>query len=261
MPLRDPDGKKYDGLFDEWLEDLFDSGEEPPEEVEEEPVDIEEGEPVEEPAEGEAEALDIPSGEVKVVGTRDPETGMRPVVMEKLPEKSPEVPAVRGRHVGAKALALLSRMPLVGLKQLSSSQEFVVYDNQPPPPGEYAVQALGITTIEYDGVKQNHLLVTFKAGQITGFGVEDTYLSHEALYAAIVTDEPIDIQTLLGVRNARTVALFTNRDIKIRFNSEFDPSISISANQCPFVIDLGLNIEWLFLSTLKANTKVKLIGW
>ena len=182
-------------------------------------------------------------------------------MMEKPPATSPSVPATRGRQVGAKALALLSRMPLVGLKWLRPSSEFVVYDNQPPPSGEYAVQALGISTIEYDGVKQNHLLVTFKSGQLTGFGVEDNYLSYEATFAAIVTDEPIDIQTLLNVRNARTVALFSNRDIKIRFNTDTDPSISIAANQCPFVIDLGLNIQWLFLSTLKTDTKIKLMGW
>lgn len=253
MPLRDPTGKRYDGLSEEWSDEAYDGDSEEP------PVDDEGAGGLGETS-GDPD-IEMPEDGILFEGERDPETGMRPVVMEKLPAKSPSVPAVRGRHVGAKALALLSRMPLVGLKWMAASQEFVVYDNQPPPSGEYAVQALGVTTIEYNGVKQNHLLVTFKSGQLTGFGVEDTYLSYEATFGAIVTDEPIDIQTLLGVRSGRTVALFASKDIKIRFNTDTDPSITIAANQCPFVIDLGLNINWLFLSTLKDDTKIKLVGW
>jgi hypothetical protein len=203
----------------------------------------------------------IPDERILFTGPKDSETGMRPVVLEKDPSVTPPVPPARGRQVGEKALALISRVPLVGLKWLRRSSEFVVYDNQPPPSGEYAVQTLGVTTIEYDGVKQNHLLVTFKAGQITGFGVEDNYLSYEATYAAIITDEEIAIQPLLGVRNGRTVGLFVSKDVKIRFNSDTDPAITICANQCPFVIDLGLNIQSLYLTTIKANTKIKLVGW
>lgn len=198
----------------------------------------------------------------RVIGERkDPETGMYPVLIEVPPEKTPPIPPARGRQVGDKALALLSRMPLVGLKWLRSSSEFVVYDNQPPPSGEYAVQALGVTTIEYDGIKQNHLLVTFKAGQLTGFGMEDSYLSYETTFGSIVTDEWIDIQTLLGVRNGRAVALFVSRDVRIRFNSDTDPEITVKANQCPFVIDLGLNIVSMYISTIKAPTKLKVVGW
>lgn len=249
MPLRDPQGNEYDGDFDGWSEESSEEGE-GPEPIEEAPTD-------DEPA----DATERADERIIFTGERDPTTGMRPVVLEKAPDSSPAVPPTRGRHVGARALSLLSRMPLVGLRWLRSSSEFVVYDNQPPPTGEYAVQALGITTIEYDGVKQNHLLVTFKAGQLTGFGVEDTYLSYEALFAAIVTEEEIDIQTLLGVRNGRTVGLFVSRDVQIRFNSDTDPAITVCANQCPFVIDLGLNIESMYLTTLKTNTRVKLVGW
>lgn len=249
MPLRDPQENEYDGDFDEWSEDGSEEGESP-EQIEEAPTQVEP-----------ADATEHTDNRILFTGERDPSTGMRPVVMEKPPEASPSVPPVRGRHVGSKALSLLSRMPLVGLKWLRASSEFVVYDNQPPPSGEYAVQALGITTIEYDGVKQNHLLVTFKAGQLTGFGVEDTYLSYEVTFASPVTDTEIDIQTLLGVRNGRTVGFFCSRDVQIRFNSDTDPAITICANQCPFVIDLGLNIESMYVTTLSANTKVKLMGW
>jgi len=237
MPIRDSEGEEFDGITDSWFEDVWD--EEAAEELTEEIVE---------------------SGEkaVEFVSERDPETGMRPVTM---PKKTAKRPSARGRHVGAKALSLISRIPLVGLKWLKASREFVVYDNQPPPSGEYAVQALGISTIEYDGVQQNHLLVTFKAGQLTGFGMEDTYLSYEHTYATAVTDELIDIQTLLSTRNGRTVGLFASHDVSIRFNSETASSITIAANQCPFIIDLGLNLQYLYITTTKADTKIKLVGW
>lgn len=272
MPLRGPDNKEYDGSQDEWEDNEGEGTGEllkkireklAPTEPEPEPQRAalppvpDEGESPEEAAERVAELLNQEN--ILVTGEQDAETGLLPVILRKAAEVTPPVPAERGRHVGARALAVLSRMPLVGLKYLRDSAEFVVYDDQPPPSGEYAVQALGVTTVEYDGVKQNHLLVTFKAGQLTGFGVEDTYGSQESTYAA-ATDTPIDIATQLGSRSARTIVIECNRNIKVKLNDATNNAISISANQTPFVIDLGLNIDTIYLTTFK-ETKVRIKGW
>lgn len=269
MPLRGPDDQEYDGSQEEW----FDSESEKvtelykkirkkiaPTEPEQEPQEMQLPDIQKAAEELTEQAADIlRSEDILITGEKDDETGMLPVILKKTAEIAALVPAARGRHVGSEALATLSRMPLVGLKYLRDSAEFVVYDDQPPPSGEYAVQALGITTIEYDGVKQNHLLVTFKAGQLTGFGIEDTYESLEGTYAA-VTDQPIDIATALGSRSARTIVIETNRNIQVKLNELTGDAMSISANQSPFVIDLGLNIDTLYLTTTK-DTKVRIKGW
>lgn len=247
MPLRGPDNKKYEG--EEWDAD----GEEP----NQQPVDLPPTPEEREAAEQAANTLS--EEEIIITGDKDEETGMLPVLLKTLPTQSPTVPAVRGRHVGGTALAVLSRVPLVGLKYLRNSSEFVVYDDQPPPTGEYAVQALGVTTIEYDGVQQNHLLVSFKAGQLTGFGIENTYDSQEVTYSA-AADIPIDIATALGSRSARTIVIECNRNIQVKINDAMSATMTISANQSPFIIDLGLNINTVFLTTFK-DTKVRMKGW
>jgi len=265
MPLRGPDDKEYNGSQDEWkdseseeIPELFKKIRKKLAPTEPEPQDIQLPELV-----GEEIVEDITEllrdEDILVTGEKDAETGMLPVLLKKVAEVAAEVPALRGRHVGARALAVLSRMPLVGLKYLRDSAEFVVYDDQPPPSGEYAVQALGVTTVEYDGVKQNHLLVSFKAGQLTGFGVEDTYDSLEGTYAA-AADQEIDMATALGGRSARTIVIECNRDISVKLNDATSDAMSIAANQSPFVIDLGLNIDTIFLTTYK-DTKLKLKGW
>lgn len=247
MPLRGPDNKEYTG--EEWDAD----GDEP----DQQPVDLP---PIpEEQEEAEQAAGTLTDEEIIITGEKDPETGMLPVLLRTLPKESPPVPPMRGRHVGGQALAVLSRVPLVGLKHLRASSEFVVYDDQPPPSGEYAVQSLGVTTVEYDGVKQNHLLVSFKAGQLTGFGVEDTYDSEETTYAA-GADQEIDIATQLGGRKARTIVIECNRNIQVKLNEKTNAVMSIHANQSPFVIDLGLNIDYIYLTTVK-DTKVRIKGW
>jgi hypothetical protein len=272
MPLRGPDNKEYDGSQDEWTDSENEGTGEllkkmkkllSPTEPEPEPENLQlppppsDEETTEEAVQRVAELLS--KEDILVTGDKDEQTGMLPVILRKVAEVSAAIPAQRGRHVGGRALAVLSRMPLVGLKYLRDSAEFVVYDDQPPPSGEYAVQALGVTTIEYDGVKQNHLLVTFKAGQLTGFGIENTYESQETTYGVAV-DTPVDINTPLGSRSARTIVIECNRNIQVKLNSATSDSMSISANQTPFVIDLGLNIDTIYLTTFK-STKVRIKGW
>lgn len=278
MPLRGPDNKEYDGSQDEWTDAEKEGTGEllkkmkkliSPTEPEPEPENFQPPPPStpdawEETQQAAKEAREqvaelLSKEDILVTGEIDEETGMLPVILRKVADVTAAIPAQRGRHVGGRALAVLSRMPLVGLKYLRDSAEFVVYDDQPPPSGEYAVQALGVTTIEYDGVKQNHLLVTFKAGQLTGFGIEDTYDSQESTYAA-AADIPIDIATQLGSRSARTIVIETNRNIQVKLNDDTSDAMSISANQTPFVIDLGLNIDTLYLTTFK-DTKVRIKGW
>jgi hypothetical protein len=242
MPLRGPDNREYDGSQDEWeqddnpLEGLSDESE----------VDAGTGEGVEVSEEPEA-------SDDYITGKRDPEMGMKPVIVEVPREKTPGPPPERGRHVGTKALSLLSRLPLVGLKWLRSSSEFVIYDNQPPPSGEYAVQALGVTALEYDGVVQNHLLVSFKAGQLTGFGMEDNYSGQE-IALGVVSDYAIDVMNLLSNRAGRTIVIQHNRNMSIKFNSTSSIAIQIYAVQSPYIVDLGLNISALYLTTTQATT-------
>lgn len=268
MPLRGPDDKQYDGAVDEWVDAENEQVTElkkkvkkllSPTEQEPEPQNLQLP-----PAPGQEEVVQqlenfISSEDIFITGEKDEQTGLLPVILKKAADVAAEVPAGRGRHVGRGALATLSRIPLVGLKYLRASAEFVVYDDQPPPSGEYAVQALEVTTLEYNGVQQNHLLVTFKAGQLTGFGIEDTYDSQETSYAAAV-DTPIDIATQLGSRSARTIVIESNRNISVKINDATSDAMSISANQSPFVIDLGLNISTLYLTTFKL-TKVRIKGW
>jgi len=185
--------------------------------------------------------------------------GITPASASDNPDRVLPPPSNRGRHVGAKALSLVSRFPLVGLKYLRASSEFVIYDNQPPPSGEYAVQSLGITTIEYDGVKQNHLLVSFKAGQMTGFGMEDTYMATD-LTLGVVSDYVIDVKLLLGARNGRALVINHNRNIIIKINNTSSNQIQLFAVQSPFIIDMGLNIHDVYITTSKA-TKIKLEAW
>ena len=269
MPLRGPDNKEYDGSQDGWTDSESEEPQKPrrrakkrlaavePElrpEISEEPLA-----PVDEETAEEVTQL-LSKEEVLVTGDKDKETGMLPVILRKVPQTSPEVPGMRGRHVGSRALSILSRMPLVGLKYLRESAEFVVYDDQPPPSGEYAVQALGITTIEYNGVQQNHLLVSFKAGQLTGFAVEDTYTTLNQVYPAGLVDFPIDLATPLAGRSARTIAVSCNRNIVIKLNSDTNDQMLVAANMSPFVIDLGLNIDTMFLTTTK-ETSIHLEAW
>jgi len=268
MPLRGPDNKEYDGSQDEWTDAEKEGTGEllkkmkkliSPTEPEPEPENLQLPPPPSDEETSEQVAELLSKEDILITGEMDEQTGMIPVILRKVADITAPVPPARGRHVGEKALAIISRVPLVGLRYLRESAEFVVYDNQPPPSGEYAVQALGVTTIEYDGVKQNHLLVTFKAGQLTGFGIEDTYESQETTYAAAV-DTPIDIATPLGSRSARTIVIECNRNIQVKLNSATSDAMSISANQTPFVIDLGLNIDTVYLTTFKV-TKVKIKGW
>jgi hypothetical protein len=273
MPLRGPDNKEYDGSQDEWKdEEKEGTGEllkkirklRSPTEPEPEPENFQPSPPPPSDdltAEGIVEQVAelVNKEDILITGETDEETGLLPVILRKAAAVSPAIPARRGRHVGGRALAILSRMPLVGLKYLRDSAEFVVYDDQPPPSGEYVVQALGVTTIEYDGVQQNHLLVTFKAGQLTGFGIENTYDSQESTYA-LGTDLEIDIATHLGSRSARTIVIECNRNIQVKINTATSDAMSISANQTPFIIDLGLNIDKIFLTTYK-DTKVRIKGW
>jgi hypothetical protein len=142
---------------------------------------------------------------------------------------------------------------LVGLKYLRASQEFVIYDDQPPPSGEYVMQTLGISTLEYGGVKQNHLLVTFKSGQLTGFGTEDTYNYQEVVLAGANIDYPIDV-TLALSRSGRTIILFANRNIQIKYNSISATAIDISVMSLPWIIDLGLNIASVYITTTQDTT-------
>ena len=278
MPLRGPDNKEYDGSQDEWTDEEKEGTGEllkkmkkliSPTEPEPEPENFQPPPPSTPDAWEQAQQAAKEAGEqvaellnkedILLTGEMDESTGMMPVILRKVRDVTAPVPPSRGRHVGEKALAIISRVPLVGLRYLRESAEFVVYDNQPPPSGEYAVQALGVTTIEYDGIQQNHLLVSFKAGQLTGFGIEDTYESQESTYAAAV-DTPIDIATPLGSRSARTIVIECNRNIQVKLNSATSDPMSISANQTPFVIDLGLNIDTVYLTTFKV-TKVKIKGW
>lgn len=185
--------------------------------------------------------------------------GLSPAGADNSPSKVLAPEAIRGRHVGAKALALVSRFPLVGLKYLRASSEFVIYDNQPPPSGEYAVQSLGITTVEYDGVKQNHLLVSFKAGQMSGFGMEDTYMTAN-LNLGVVSDYPVDVKLLLGARNGRTIVINHNRNIIIKVNDPTANQMELFAVQSPYIIDMGLNIHEVYITTSK-STKIKMEAW
>lgn len=268
MPLRGPDNTEYNGSQDEWESS---ESEEPGEllrrirktltPAEPEPTDNESTPtPVETEAAEQLTTDMLDKEDILVTGEKDEQTGMLPVILRKISKVSPPVPAARGRHVGGKALSVLSRMPLVGLKYLRESAEFVVYDDQPPPSGEYAVQTLGVTTVEYDGVKQNHLLVSFKAGQLTGFGIEDNYTTVNGTYAAGLTDFPIDIANALGGRSGRTIAISCNRNIQIKLNSDLNNAMDIAANMSPFIIDLGLNIDTMYLTTTK-ETKLKMEAW
>jgi hypothetical protein len=186
-------------------------------------------------------------------------TGLKYGSSKDSPNKVVPVANVRGRHVGAKALALVSRFPIVGLKWLRASEEFVIYDNQPPPSGEYVVQSLGITTIEYDGVKQNHLLVSFKAGQMSGFGMEDNYMTHNVLLG-VVSDYAVDVKTLLNNRNGRTIVINYNRNLVLKVNDTTANQIQLFAVQSPYIIDMGLNIHEIYITTTEA-TKVKIEAW
>lgn len=195
----------------------------------------------------------------ELLTAQNDDSGMTPAGPGINTNKVQEPSDMRGRHVGAKALALVSRFPIVGLKFLRHSAEFVIYDNQPPPSGEYAVQSLGITTIEYDGVQQNHLLVSFKAGQMSGFGMEDTYMSSN-LSLGVVTDYAIDVKLLLGARNGRALVINHNRNMIIKVNDTTANQIELFAVQSPYIIDMGLNIHEVYITTSKA-TKVKLEAW
>jgi hypothetical protein len=195
--------------------------------------------------------------DVILTGPSDETMGMSPARRNKgIPH---EAPVQRGRHVGAAALSLVSRVPLVGLKWLRASEEFVIYDDQPPPSGEYVMQTLGISTLEYGGVKQNHLLVTFKAGQLTGFGMEDTYAADEITLAPTV-DYLVDVLALLGNRDGRTLVINYNRTISIKVNSTtYDPTTLYSV-QSPYIVDLGLNLDKVYITTTK-NTKIRFQVW
>jgi len=280
MPLRGPDNKEYDGSQDEWTDsEKEETGELlkkmkkllSPTEPEPEPENFQPPPPPSTPdawetakqaaeEDGEQVAELLTKEDILVTGEMDEETGMLPVILRKVASVTAPVPPARGRHVGERALAIISRVPLVGLRYLRESAEFVVYDNQPPPSGEYAVQALGVTTIEYDGIKQNHLLVSFKAGQLTGFAVEDTYETYNATYSAGLIDFEIDLAIPLGGRSARTIAISTNRNILVRLNGPTNDALKIAANISPFIIDLGLNIDKMYLTTYK-ETKLRMGAW
>jgi hypothetical protein len=195
-----------------------------------------------------------------VIGQRDIETGMRPILNEFPPSVSPPMPAQRGRHVGTEALSTVSRQVGGGLDYLRASEELVIYDNQPPPKGEYAVQPLNVTPINYAGVTRHHLLVTQEAGKLTGFVVEDNYGGVEANLSGVQTDYPVDLTALLAQRKARTLVLRHNRNIIIKFNGAGNQPIPLYSVESPFIIDLGLNMNTLYITTTE-TTKVKITVW
>lgn len=279
MPLRGPDNKEYDGSQDEWKDEEKEGTGEllkkmkkllSPTEQEPEPENFQPPPPSTPDAWEDAQQAAREAGEqvaellskedILITGEIDESTGMMPVILRKFKDVTAPVPPSRGRHVGEKALAIISRVPLVGLRYLRESAEFVVYDNQPPPSGEYAVQALGVTTIEYDGVKQNHLLVSFKAGQVAGFGMEDTYTAQDITILGAVADYPVDIKTLLGARNGRSIVINHNRNITLKVNSTTANAIQLFSVQSPYIIDMGLNLHEVYITTTK-DTKVKLEAW
>ena len=244
---------------DSWHETEGDESSKPPPTVEEElrashEEEAEGGGEGGEQTEGVAEPQD---SDVAITGPSDESMGFSPA--RRLKDVAHEMPAQRGRHVGAAALSLVSRIPLVGLRWLRKSEEFVIWDDQPPPSGEYAVQTLGITTLLYDGVKQNHLLVSFKAGQITGFGMEDTYTAQEFTLVPTV-NYLVDIVTLLNNRTGRTLVINYNRTITIKVNSTAYQSTTLFSAQSPYVLDLGLNITQVYITATK-TTKIRLQAW
>ncbi len=251
MPLRRVKRGPLSGPDDAW-EDSGDESNSPPPTTEEEISATQQLEEIELEKTPPNDADVVPAGE------SDETMGMTPA--RRLKEVSHKAPPQRGRHVGAAALALVSRIPLVGLRYLRDSREFVIYDDQPPPSGEYVVQTLGISTLEYDGVQQNHLLVTFKAGQLTGFGMEDNYYAVEYALVGANVDFPVNVQTLLGGRDGRTLVVNYNRNISIKVNTVTATPFSLAATQSPYVIDLGLNISSVYISTTKSCT-VRLEAW
>lgn len=271
MPLRGPDDKEYDGAVDEWIDAEAEKVTELAKKVKKEVEDrlspvtqelVQQPQPESPSGEQPIQQLEnfLSSEDIFITGEKDEQTGLLPVILKKAADIAASVPAGRGRHVGSGALNTLSRMPLVGLKFLRESAEFVVYDDQPPPSGEYAVQALGITTLEYDGIQQNHLLVSFKAGQLTGFGMESNYIAQTLDIPGVVADQEVDITTLLGGRDGRTIVINYNRTMSVKVNkTTADPTILYSS-QSPYIVDLGLNLQKLYITTTKA-TKVRLQAW
>lgn len=244
---------------DSWHEAEGDESSKPPPTVEEELRASHEGE-----AEGGGEGGEQTEGvaepqdsDIAITGPSDESMGFSPA--RRLKDVAHEMPAQRGRHVGAAALSLVSRIPLVGLKWLRASDEFVIYDDQPPPSGEYVMQTLGISTIEYGGVKQNHLLVSFKAGQLTGFGMEDTYGADE-LDLVPTVDYLVDVFALLGDRDGRTLVINYNRTISIKVNSTTYDSTTLYSAQSPYIVDLGLNLNKMYITTTK-DTKIRFQVW
>jgi len=195
-----------------------------------------------------------------VIGQRDIETGMRPILNELPPGVSPPVPAQRGRHVGSEALSLIRREIGGGMDFLRDSEEFVLYDSQPPPKGEYATQPLNVSPIEYGGHTRHHLLVTFKEGQLTGFGMEDNYSAADWESVGAETDHEIDVDALLSNRDGRTLVVNHNRNITMKLNNTTSVPIQLFSIQSPYIIDLGLNIKKLYITTTQV-TKVKLQVW
>jgi hypothetical protein len=239
---------------DSWEEVNGDESSAPPPTIEEEVAGVY-GAETDAPPEGGVEPND---SDVINTGPSDKTMGMTPARRDK--EIPHDKPVQRGRHVGAAALALVSRVPLVGLKWLRASSEFVIYDDQPPPSGEYVMQTLGISTLEYAGVKQNHLLVTFKSGQLTGFGMEDNSYSAEYLLVGVQTDYLIDVTVLLAARDGRAIVLNYNRNIAVKVNSITATAFALSAVQSPYIIDMGLNISKVYITTTKTST-VRLEVW
>lgn len=238
---------------DSWQEASGDENSAPPPTIQEEVAAVHAAE-----SEGPELAPSEPNdADVVATGPSDETMGMTPA--RRVKDIPHTAPVQRGRHVGAAALALVSRVPLVGLKYLRDSNEFVIWDDQPPPSGEYAVQTLGITTIEYGGVKQNHLLVSFKAGQLTGFGMEDTYGADE-LTLAPTTDYFIDVDAMLSNRDGRTLVINYNRTISIKINNTTYDSTTLYSVQSPYIIDMGLNLKKLYITTTK-NTKIRFQVW
>lgn len=248
MPLtRKRLGKGLSGPDDTWQETSGDEDGTPPVTIQDEIAALGQGSL-------EEQGVTTPPNDDTVlnVGPADVSMGMTPSTR---PGKAPPVksPTQRGRNVGAAALALVSRVPLVGLKYLRDSAEFVIYDDQPPPSGEYAVQTLGVTTLTYDGVQQNHLLVTFKAGQLTGMTQEEDYYATSFTFG-VVTDQEVDIESLLAtVRAGKTIVLHFDHNMTIKFNDKNNDAIQIFAVESPYVLPDGLTLYQLWVTTTQAS--------
>jgi len=207
------------------------------------------------------EIIQREDGTKYIAGGRDEEIGLRSVLEQTTPDpaRANQPPLQRGVHTGVDALNLVARQVGSGLNWVRTSEEFKVWDSQPPPAGEYSIQPLNVTPVTYQGVIRHHLLVTSQAGKLTGFSIEENYYD-QPLSVGIVTDQMLDLSLLLSNRKARTLVVKANHNFTIKLNASTNAGIPIYAIEGPFIIDLGLNIEYLFITTTQP-TEIKLTFW